>query len=50
MKLVIIIPALNEEKTIGDVIAAVPTEIDGIDQVEIVVVDDGSTDQTKAIG
>jgi glycosyltransferase involved in cell wall biosynthesis len=49
MKLVVIIPALNEEKTIGDVIAAVPTEIDGIDQIEVVVVDDCSADQTRMI-
>jgi glycosyltransferase involved in cell wall biosynthesis len=49
MKLVVIIPALNEEKTIGDVIAAVPTEIDGMDQIEVVVIDDCSSDQTKMI-
>jgi glycosyltransferase involved in cell wall biosynthesis len=49
MKLVVIIPALNEEKTIEGVIAAVPTEIDGIDQIEVVVVDDCSSDQTRMI-
>jgi glycosyltransferase involved in cell wall biosynthesis len=49
MKLVVIIPALNEENTIGDVIAAVPTEIDGIDQIEVVVIDDCSSDQTRMI-
>jgi len=46
MKLVIIIPALNEAKTIGTVIQAIPKHFDGINQTEIIVVDDGSTDQT----
>jgi len=46
MKLVVIIPALNEEKTLGDVIAGVPRHIEGVPEVEILVVDDGSTDHT----
>jgi len=49
MKLVIIIPALNEEYTVGDVITAVPSQIDDVDEIEIVVVDDGSTDGTKVV-
>ena len=49
MKLVIIIPALNEEYTVGDVITAVPSQIDDVDEIEIVVVDDGSTDRTKVV-
>ncbi|MGB2865911.1 MAG: glycosyltransferase family 2 protein [Sedimentisphaerales bacterium] len=49
MKLVIIIPALNEERTIGDVITTVPSRIDGVDEIEIIVVDDGSTDRTKCV-
>ena len=48
-KLVIIIPALNEEKTIGDVISGIPPAFDGIQEVAIVVVDDGSTDATGSI-
>ncbi len=46
MKLVVIIPALNEAETIADVIGAVPARIDGIDSTEVIVVDDGSTDAT----
>ncbi|MCX7818951.1 MAG: glycosyltransferase family 2 protein [Kiritimatiellae bacterium] len=49
MKLVVQIPALNEERTIGEVIARIPRRMDGVDAVEIVVVDDGSTDRTAEI-
>ncbi len=46
LRLFVAIPALNEERTVGDVIRAIPRDIPGIAGVEIVVVDDGSTDQT----
>ncbi len=46
--LVVLIPALNEEKTIGEVINAVPGKISDCD-VRVVVVDDGSTDKTAAV-
>lgn len=49
MKLVVIIPAFNEEQTIADCVTGVPREIAGIDAVEVVVVDDGSTDRTAAL-
>jgi len=49
VKLVVQIPALNEERTIGDVIGRVPRAIPGADEVAVVVVDDGSTDRTAAI-
>lgn len=42
-------PALNEEKTLATVIAGIPRDIPGIDTVEVVVVDDGSTDRTSEI-
>lgn len=46
MKLLVIIPALNEENTIADVIERVPRRIDHIDSVEIILIDDGSSDRT----
>ncbi|HEY4690990.1 MAG TPA: glycosyltransferase family 2 protein [Anaerolineae bacterium] len=46
MKLVAQIPAFNEESTIGDVIDAIPRRIDGLDRVEVLVINDGSTDRT----
>lgn len=48
MKLVVIIPALNEETAISKVIQSVPRSIAGIDAIEIIVIDDGSTDGTAA--
>lgn len=47
-KLVIILPAFNEEKTISRVLAAIPKKIEGFTKIETLVVDDGSTDQTAA--
>lgn len=46
MKLIIIIPAYNEEKTIGRVIKNIPRNISGVGRIEILVVDDGSSDRT----
>ena len=48
-KLVVILPALNEEKTVADVIRRIPRQIPGIGQVHVVVVDDGSTDATATL-
>lgn len=45
-RLVVVIPALNEEKTVGQVVAGVPREISGVAHVVILVIDDGSTDET----
>jgi glycosyltransferase involved in cell wall biosynthesis len=44
--LLIVIPALNEERTIGQVIRRVPRDIAGVGPVEVLVVDDGSSDRT----
>lgn len=48
MKLVVIIPALNEEKSIAKVIKKIPIKISRISKIEVVVIDDGSTDNTSA--
>ena len=45
-KLVIFIPALNEEQNIQGVIASLPGAVDGIEAVACLVVDDGSVDRT----
>ena len=42
---VVLIPALDEERTVGEVIARVPAEVQGI-PTSVVVVNDGSTDGT----
>lgn len=49
MKLVVTIPAFNEEKTIAMVLEEIPSKIAGIDQIQVLVIDDGSTDDTAAI-
>lgn len=49
MKLVIIIPCLNEEKTLPDVLHTIPKKIPGISKIETIVIDDGSTDKTIPI-
>lgn len=46
MKLIVTIPAYNEEKSIQEVIRSIPREIQGIDKVEVLVIDDGSSDRT----
>jgi len=49
MKMLIYIPAFNEAENIQQVIAALPRQLAGIDQVDTLVVDDGSTDRTAEL-
>jgi len=49
MKLIIYMPALNEQEGIARVIKDLPKEISGVDEIKILVVDDGSTDDTAKI-
>jgi glycosyltransferase involved in cell wall biosynthesis len=46
VRLVIQVPCLNEEATLGLVLAAIPDKIEGVDTIDVLVVDDGSTDRT----
>jgi len=46
MKLVVLVPAFNEEQNIEKTIRSIPKNIIGIDEVKVLVVDDGSTDKT----
>jgi len=49
MKLVVQIPCLNEAATIASVLKTIPKKIEGIDNIVILVIDDGSTDGTVTI-
>ena len=49
MKLIIQIPCLNEAETLGATVAHLPRHIDGVDLVEFLVIDDGSTDDTSRV-
>jgi glycosyltransferase involved in cell wall biosynthesis len=47
--LVVIIPAYNEEKGISSILDGIPKKIEGISRIEVVVINDGSTDNTEKI-
>ncbi len=46
MKLIVQIPAYNEEATIAEVVRGIPRSVPGLDQVEVLVINDGSLDRT----
>ncbi len=46
MKLIIQIPCYNEEKSLPVTLNALPKKIDGIDEIEVLIINDGSTDKT----
>jgi hypothetical protein len=46
VKLAVVIPAFDEARTIGGVVAAIPRRIANVSDVEVIVVDDGSSDGT----
>lgn len=49
MKLIVQIPCFNEEATLPQAIADIPRQIPGVDRVEILVIDDGSSDATSEV-
>jgi glycosyltransferase involved in cell wall biosynthesis len=49
VKLIVQIPCLNEEETLPTVLATIPRQIPGIDEIEILVIDDGCTDRTVEV-
>lgn len=49
MRLVVQVPCLNEAETLPSVLASIPRSIPGINEIVIVVIDDGSTDGTADV-
>jgi glycosyltransferase involved in cell wall biosynthesis len=49
VKLVVQVPCLNEEETLPLVLQTIPRRIDGIDEIVVLVIDDGSSDRTVEV-
>jgi len=49
VKLIVQIPCLNEEETLPLVLSTIPRAIEGIDEIEILVINDGSSDRTVEV-
>ena len=49
MKLIIQIPCFNEAKTLPQTLSDLPRTIPGIDVIEVLVIDDGSADETSQV-
>ena len=49
MKLIVQIPCFNEEETLGLALADLPGTLPGIDTIERLIINDGSTDETLRV-
>jgi glycosyltransferase involved in cell wall biosynthesis len=49
VKVMVQIPCLNEEETLPLVLESIPRQIPGVDTIEVIVIDDGSTDGTRRV-
>jgi glycosyltransferase involved in cell wall biosynthesis len=48
-KVVVQIPCFNEEETLAETIADIPRRIEGVDEVKVLIIDDGSRDRTAEV-
>jgi len=48
-KLIVQIPCLNEAQTLPATLADLPTHIEGVDSIEVLIIDDASTDGTYQV-
>lgn len=49
MRLFVQVPCLNEEQTLPMVLESIPKQIDGIDEITVLIIDDGSSDRTVEV-
>ena len=49
MKLIVQIPCLNEEASLPETLRSIPRHVPGVDEVEVLVIDDGSSDRTSEV-
>ena len=49
MKLLVMLPCLNEAATISEVIHSIPRKIAGVEAVDVVVINDGSSDDSESV-
>ena len=49
MKVIVQIPCYNEEGTLPATVADIPRKIEGVDEVEVLIIDDGSKDRTSEV-
>ena len=49
MKLIIQIPCYNEAETLRVALDHLPRQIDGVDEIEVLIINDGSTDRTVEV-
>ena len=49
MRLVVQVPCLNEEETLPAVLSTIPKQIPGIDEIIVLIIDDGSSDRTVEV-